>query len=278
MEVFISWSGTRSERVAEALRGWLPGVIQSVNPFMSESDIDKGSRWVSELAIHLDNAQFGLICLTEENLRAPWLLFEAGALSKSLENARVVPYLYGFSQAQLQGPLAQFQASVANKSSTLDLMKSMNRASEGDGLDQPRLERAFETWWPELEKAFEDIPDALEETPPPRTDRDILEEILRLSRQGSRQSVPNLEIDPEVWRNLGISGSVTESIDPTENLDDGYLRRITDAVLQINELHRRQRQHEMRERIQRRRGERLAESRPSPESEVQSSNDIDNEP
>ena len=141
MEVFISWSGLRSERVAVALHDWLPSVIQSVHPFMSASDIDKGSRWPNELATHLNDAQFGLICLTPENLEAPWLLFEAGALSKSIENSRVVPYLYGVSQAQLQGPLAQFQAAAADKSSTLDILKSINETLEGDALDQARLGR-----------------------------------------------------------------------------------------------------------------------------------------
>ena len=115
MEVFISWSGSRSEKVAEALHDWLPSVIQSVHPFMSASDIEKGSRWPRELASHLENAQFGLICLTQDNLEAPWLLFEAGALSKSIEHSKVVPYLYRVSQTQLQGPLAQFQGAFADK-------------------------------------------------------------------------------------------------------------------------------------------------------------------
>ncbi len=129
LEVFISWSGDRSEKVAEALRDWLPSVIQSVRPFMSASDIEKGSRWSNDLAMHLENAQFGLICLTQENLKAPWLIFEAGALSKSIENSRVAPYLYGVSQAQLQGPLAQFQASIADKDSTLEVVKSIRACS-----------------------------------------------------------------------------------------------------------------------------------------------------
>ena len=192
MEVFISWSGDRSEKVAEALRDWLPSVIQSVNPFMSASDIERGSRWLNDLGIHLENAQFGLICLTQENLKAPWLLFEAGALSKSIENSRVVPYLYGFSQAQLQGPLAQFQAAAADKSSTLEVMKSINGALEENGLDPARLERTFETWWPQLEQALGNIPESTEEAPPSRTDRDILEEVLRLCRHGSlTQNAPS---------------------------------------------------------------------------------------
>ena len=152
VEVFISWSGARSEKVAEALRDWLPSVIQSVRPFMSASDIEKGSRWSNDLAIHLEDAQFGLICLTQENLEAPWLLFEAGALSKSIESSRVVPYLYGVSQAELQGPLAQFQGTLAAKDSTLDVIKSINEASGENGLKPTRLESAFETWWPHFGK------------------------------------------------------------------------------------------------------------------------------
>ena len=165
MEVFISWSGARSGKVAEALRDWLPSVIQSVEPFMSASDIEKGSRWPSDISMHLEKAQFGLICLTPDNLEAPWLLFEAGALSKSVENSRVVPYLYQVSPTELQGPLAQFQAAVATKDSTFDVIKSINGASGEDGLDPTRLENAFETWWPQLEKALADIPETTEDSP-----------------------------------------------------------------------------------------------------------------
>ena len=194
MEIFISWSGARSEKVAEALRDWLPSVIQSVRPFMSASDIEKGSRWSNDLAVHLEDAQFGLICLTPDNLEAPWLLFEAGALSKSIENSRVVPYLHGVSQAQLQGPLAQFQAALAAKDSTLDIIKSINEASGENRLEQTRLENAFETWWPRLENTLNSVPATTEKAPPSRTDRDILEEVLRLCRQMSRQGALILDL------------------------------------------------------------------------------------
>ena len=158
MEVFISWSGDRSGKVAEALRDWLPNVIQSVTPFMSASDIEKGSRWPNDLAIHLEKSQFGLVCLTPENLGAPWLLFEAGALSKSMDNSRVVPYLYGVSQTLLQGPLAQFQAASATRTSTLEVIKSINEASGESGLEPTRVEHAFDTWWPKLEDTFTKYP------------------------------------------------------------------------------------------------------------------------
>lgn len=49
MEIFLSWSGLRSQEVAKSLREWLPKVIQSLEPWISASDIDKGSRWLKEI-------------------------------------------------------------------------------------------------------------------------------------------------------------------------------------------------------------------------------------
>ncbi len=85
MKVFISWSGERSKAVAQAWHDWLPNVIQAVEPWMSETDIAKGARWGMDMARELDETRVGIICLTPENLNAPWILFEAGALSKTLE-------------------------------------------------------------------------------------------------------------------------------------------------------------------------------------------------
>ena len=286
MKVFISWSGNRSEKVAEALRDWLPSVIQSVDPFMSASDIDKGARWSHDLATHLEDAQFGLICLTQENLESPWLLFEAGALSKSLANSRVVPYLYEVSQTQLQGPLAQFQAAVTDKSSTLEVMKSINEALEVNPLDTARLEKAFDTWWPQLENALNGIPEATEAAPPPRPDGDILDEILYLCRRIASRRNPDFEIDPEVWRNLVVHGSLSEPGDPTKVLDADGLLTNSSTAQRLLRLRRRRRERmmqelDMQERdmlerdMLRRAYEPPADAQPASESESLSGNDAD---
>src|ERR1700674_605097 len=92
--VFISWSGNRSKHVAVALRDWLPVVIQAAKPFMSSGDIDRGSRWLGELTTVLEVTKVGIVCLTPENLNSAWLLFEAGALSKTTDRGtRTCTYL-----------------------------------------------------------------------------------------------------------------------------------------------------------------------------------------
>ncbi|MGH9930385.1 MAG: TIR domain-containing protein [Pyrinomonadaceae bacterium] len=78
MKVFISWSAERSLAIAKALHDWLPRVIQAVQPWLSETDIGKGTRWEQEIGVELAQTRFGILCLTPENLDARWINFEAG--------------------------------------------------------------------------------------------------------------------------------------------------------------------------------------------------------
>jgi hypothetical protein len=146
MKVFISWSGERSGRVATALRDWLPRVIQAVEPWISSGSIEPGVRWSDALAEALDGLDYGILCLTPENLKSEWILFEAGALSKTVSKSRVMPYLLGFEPHQLEGPLAQFQAARADKAGTLRILNSLNSVAMGGGLSSGVLLDAFEMW------------------------------------------------------------------------------------------------------------------------------------
>lgn len=190
MNIFVSWSGDRSRLIAQALREWLPYVLPSSKPWMSASDIDRGSRWSVEISKQLDAANVGIICLTPENLDAAWVLFEAGALSKALRHTLVCTYLFQVRPADIKGPLAQFQATQAEKNDTYKLVASLNAAMETDLLPDERLNKMFEVWWPDLERKLAGVAKVQTSTTGHhRGDRDILEEILSLSRRNDIRAV-----------------------------------------------------------------------------------------
>ena len=185
MEVFISWSGERSRLLAKALAELLPDVIQDTKAWMSDHDIGAGSRWISELDERLENCNFGILCLTPENLNASWLLFEAGSLAKSVSLARVIPYRMSLTATDVPFPLAQFQGVDANKEGTWKIIESLNN-SLSFSLDRERLDRSFQRVWPDLEARILAIPSSGIEHQPRRSDRDLLEELLNLVREKSR--------------------------------------------------------------------------------------------
>lgn len=199
MKIFISWSGNRSKSVAEALYRWLKDVIQFLDPWMSTENIEKGARWASDVAKILEDSKVGILCLTRENLTAPWLLFEAGALAKSLEDTFVCPYLVDLKPTELTEPLSHFQTSIANEEDTYKLLKTINKALGDRALSEEQLSRAFTKWWPELEKDLAKIPASQETSQPLRDDRELLEEVLSLARfLAKREPIQDIEISPEI--------------------------------------------------------------------------------
>jgi hypothetical protein len=169
MKVFLSWSGPRSQRVALALRDWLTKVLITVDPWMSKVDIDTGARWGSELALQLADTSFGVVCLTPENVHAPWVLFEAGALAKTTENTYLCPYLLAMSPSDVPRghPLEQFQQRRADEEGTRGLLRTLNdavrKAGERAILDT-NFDSMFNQWWPSLKQELDQIASTPTET------------------------------------------------------------------------------------------------------------------
>jgi hypothetical protein len=155
-KVFVSWSGDRSRGVAGALREWLPDVFQNIAIWMSEHDIEAGTRWSSELNNRLEECAFGILCMTPENTGSPWLLFEAGCLAKSVSSSRVIPYRFDLSPTDILFPLAQFQNVGADQEGTRMLLHAINKAAR-QPMNNDRLNRVFEKWWPDLNSRLEEI-------------------------------------------------------------------------------------------------------------------------
>ena len=188
MDIFISWSGPRSEAVARALHGWLPKIVNAFKPWLSSSDIDKGARWSADVAVRLQAAKAGIICVTPSNVHSDWILFEAGALSKTLQNTFVCPLLIGLEPADVKGPLAQFQATKTTRDDVLRLLKTLNTGLGETALAEAHIEEAFDVWWPKLEGELKKLPPEDTSARPRRPDRELLEEILGLVRNQNRPS------------------------------------------------------------------------------------------
>lgn len=157
MKVFISWSGETSFEVAKILKEWIPCVIQDIQPYFSSEDIDKGARWSTDIAKELESASFGILCVTKDNLESQWLNFEAGALSKAIDKSKVCPLLFKLKPSDVSNsPLLQFQMANVEQDDIFKLFKSINASLE-DGLDKARLEKVFNTFWPEMQRAFDSI-------------------------------------------------------------------------------------------------------------------------
>ena len=235
MDVFISWSGERSRAAAEALRGWLPKIINAIKPWLSSEDIDKGARWGTDVATRLEAAKAGIICLTPSNLHSDWILFEAGALSKTLKNTFVCPFLIGLTPSDVKPPLAQFQATRAEKEDVLKLLKTLNSALGDNALPEAHIDEAFEVWWPKLESQLKALPAEDAKTKPHRPDRELLEEILALVRNQSRppddisdsspidpshEALP-YEVSPNSWTFEQIANKARE-----HNLEVALIKRL----------------------------------------------------
>lgn len=157
IKVFISWSGDRSGKLAKDLAHWLPRVINSLKPWFSSEDIDPGTRWNQQMEEELGQTHCGILCLTPENLSSPWILYEAGALSRAIPKARVIPYLVNLTPEQVHGPLAQFHAAIANESGSLKLLNSINRLFGDPVLDPIVLKEQFELRWPKLNGTIQEV-------------------------------------------------------------------------------------------------------------------------
>lgn len=224
MKVFVSWSGEKSQAVAQVFHDLLPSILHAADPFISSRDIRAGTRWQPEVATELDDTDFGLICVTGENQDSGWLNFEAGALAKSVDSSRVVPIAVDLSVAEIRNPLGQFQAITLAKPDIEKMLKSMNEACPAP-ISDGNLRRTFEKWWPDLEGKLDEILrrdfGAKEDSPSPaRTDRDILEELLNSVRGIARtaSSSPSRlsgagssidEISAAVGRN-GVPASIAD--------------------------------------------------------------------
>jgi hypothetical protein len=188
--IFLSWSGNRSGHVASAFREWLPKVLQGANVWMSKKDIIKGTSSRREISQQLEACTVGVVFVTADNMDAPWLNFEAGAISKAVsDSARTCTVLLdGLKPTDVMGPLADFQHTVANKNDLRALVLVLAHAI-GAIVTDDDLAIVFDAIWPLFEPAVKPAPPNNALAKPGRSDRELLEEVLEVVRGLKQDSI-----------------------------------------------------------------------------------------
>lgn len=203
MKVFLSWSGQRSKMVAQALTDLLPGILQPIQCWMSEGDLPKGKPWFDELAKALSTITFAVVCVTKENARSPWMLWEAGFLSlpTALGDRRVAPLAIGFPKGSLDGPLSIYQGTDTTRDDILRLIRAINDTLPTESrIAAATLATTFDWGWPRLEERIQSAVNARvqEQAAPEVDEKQQISEILALLRQQQRDSAESRELEHRV--------------------------------------------------------------------------------
>lgn len=184
-------------------------VIQSVTPWFSPDDIDKGSRWLADLTSQLQKQSVAIVCVTPECVNSPWLLFEAGALSKALDASWVCPILLDIEPSDIKGPLAQFQSTRVTKDDMRKLLATLNRRLESP-LADIQLDKLHNIMWDDFEKKIKSIVKPSAATAPlHRSQNDLLVEVLErvrgLERKIFNSEVPQGCLGKSFWESSGLN-------------------------------------------------------------------------
>jgi hypothetical protein len=157
MNVFISQTKGKSQEVAEVVRVWLQSEMQLCDPWMSPSDIKGGDNWREEINKALEEARFGIIFLTADNVKNPWIFFEAGILI--LKGIKVFPYVIDLDRlGKLPAPINHLQGERVGRKATEHLVIAIHEAL-GKPFSSEALLATFESKWGKLEKDLNDILD-----------------------------------------------------------------------------------------------------------------------
>jgi len=158
MRVFLSWSGQYSRQHAECFKSWLPCVLQDTTVYMSSHSIEAGERWSDSINRALNDTDFGILFVTEQNKEASWLHYEAGALAKNVSKSRVIPILIDLEVVDIQRtPLIHFQSVKANEDGVRNIVDSLYSCIENPDLESEYLRKCLDKWWPDLEECFSNL-------------------------------------------------------------------------------------------------------------------------
>lgn len=128
-KIFISWSGKNSKDFAICLKRIIETQIfpgTDLECFVSDLNIVSGTDWWTKIKGELKSCRLGIFCITKENINAPWIYYEAGALAA--REVPTIPLLIGCNTRSLSGSPLQGKQCVSfdNQSKFIKMIEDIN--------------------------------------------------------------------------------------------------------------------------------------------------------
>lgn len=161
MKVFISWSGPVSKNIASKLQRLLVKLPLGLETWMS-TDIRPGAKWRDELESELVNTDFGIVCLTPDNMDSAWLRYETDSLTKMVDKTNVVLILHGVESTSLPSSYRSFQTRAFQRDSIWMLVQQLNDMADDSKQDPFDLEKAFSTVWDGIDQRIKEELDEIQ--------------------------------------------------------------------------------------------------------------------
>jgi nucleoside 2-deoxyribosyltransferase len=151
MKTLISYSGTRSKIVAEALRLLLQRSIPKIEVLLPGTDIALRDSWRKSISSNLKTIDVAIIVVTQENIERAWVTYEVGYITA--HQKRIVPFLFDVPTSRLSFPLASFLAVTSNKDSIFRLITQLALEAKLN-VDTKNIEKSFDAAWREFENSL----------------------------------------------------------------------------------------------------------------------------
>lgn len=214
--VLLSWSGDESKEIAKCFKNMMSVVFSPVvETYMSEVDSPIGKRGVESLAKILNDCNYGVFFVNKANALAPWIHYEAGAISKESPISRLMVLLLDNNPMYISGtPLSDFTYSMFNKEGVLKIINAIIDISGYSDKKENFINR-FNNEWPnfydsceKIKKQFntknQDIENEAESTP-------------------QFETIMHLLVDIQNYLKNNIGGSMNDMIIVNQTLKDMVL-------------------------------------------------------
>lgn len=158
IKIFLSWSGKKSQELATLFKTYVTDILPKIDFYFSPDDLKGGEKWRQSIEEGLNNNTYGIIFLTPSNLTSKWVYFEAGAISKSTKQAKILPLLYQIDINEIGQPFSDYQCKMFSKDSILTTIYEMNECQANVyKLPKDTIKRNFDRLSDEIQSNIEQI-------------------------------------------------------------------------------------------------------------------------